>query len=195
MDFITATLTLLLILDPFGGIPLVNSLLRRYDERQRIRIIFRELLIALGILIVFLLCGQRIMQLIGLREGSLATVGGVVLCVVAFEMIFPRGVKAELAAEEDPFIVPLAIPLIAGPSCVAFLLLLVSSEPDRILEWFGALTLAWGACAVILLASPYLDRLLGRRGTRALERLMGMLLLMVGVQMLLDGVKALWGNA
>jgi len=192
MDFASATLTLLLIMDPFGGIPLVNSLLRDFDEKKRRSIILRELLIALGILAVFLFVGRPIMQLLGLREGSLSTVGGVVLCVVAFEMIFPRASRVETPAEDDPFIVPLATPLIAGPSAVAFLLLLVSSEPGRVWEWFGVLGCAWAICAVILLASPWLYRLIGRRGARALERLMGMLLLMVGVQMLLDGAKALW---
>lgn len=192
MDFATATLTLLLIMDPFGGIPLVNSLLRDFDEKRRRRIILRELLIALGILVVFLFAGKPIMELLGLRQGSLSTVGGVVLCVVAFEMIFPRASKVEAPAEEDPFIVPLATPLIAGPSAVAFLLLLVSSEPGHVWEWLGALAGAWGICAIVLLSSPWLYRRLGRRGARAMERLMGMLLLMVGVQMLFAGARALW---
>jgi multiple antibiotic resistance protein len=105
-------------------------------------------------------------------------------------MIFPgqRGEVEEV--DDDPFIVPLAMPLVAGPSTLALLLLLSSSQPERIWDWCAALVLAWAGSTVLLTASPFMLRALGKRGLRAIGRLMGMLLVLLATQMLLDGVAA-----
>ena len=121
--------------------------------------------------------------------------GGIVLFLIGIRMIFPRpeGLLGELP-DGEPFIVPLAIPLIAGPSGMAAVMLMGSNEPHRLGEWSLALLLAWAATAAILLCAPLLYRLLGRRALSAVERLMGMLLVAISVQMLLDGLSAYLGQ-
>jgi multiple antibiotic resistance protein len=180
---------LFLILDPVGNVPIFISLLDPLPESRRRRTILRELLIALALLLVFLFAGGAVLRFLGLEQSSLSVAGGVILFLIALGMVFPtRGLHPEMDTE-DLFIVPLAVPLIAGPSAIAALLLLASSEPGRIWEWAAALGVAWLASAVILLTSSQWLRFIGRRGLRALEKLMGMLLIMIAVQMFLDGIK------
>lgn len=188
MDLFSTTLLLAMIMDPLGNIPLFNALLADYEPRQRWRIIVRELLIALGILVVFLSAGNAILTYLGLKQSSLQIAGGIVLFLIALRMVFPGSKDGGIERERDPFIVPLAMPMIAGPSCIAVLLVLASSQPDKMGTWFLALLIAWAVTAAILAASPWLLQFIGQRGTRALERLVGMLLVMVAVQMLLDGI-------
>jgi multiple antibiotic resistance protein len=178
-------------MDPLGNIPLFHSLLNRYPPAQRLRIIGRELIFAYLVLLAFLVAGQAILDYLGLEQPALGVAGGVVLFIIALRMVFPEtdGVRrGEL--EDEPFLVPLAVPMVAGPSAVSAVLLLVSRDPARFWTWFGALTLAWCVSAAILLASSGLFEVLGPRTLRALVRLTGMLLIMVSVQMLMDGVAA-----
>ena len=152
----------------------------------------RELLIALGIMLIILFIGTDILSALALDRESISIGGAIVLFVIAIRMIFPPvegGVMGNQYGGE-PFIVPLAIPLVAGPSTMAFLMLIVLQEPDRMLEWTGALLGAWVVSSVILLGSTKLYRLLGERGLIAMERLMGMILIMLSVQMFIDGVAA-----
>jgi multiple antibiotic resistance protein len=110
--------------------------------------------------------------------------------IISLRMIFPKpGKSDEYDAVDDPFLVPLAVPLIAGPSTIAILLLLSSSQPDRLDEWSIALFLAWLGTTVLLVLSPLILRVLGERGSRALERLMGMILVILATQMLLNGIR------
>jgi multiple antibiotic resistance protein len=104
-------------------------------------------------------------------------------------MVFPRATHGEHEVEEDPYIVPLATPLVAGPSTIAVLLFLSSSQPDRVWDWGIALVAAWLVTTIVLLASSLLIRILGTRGVRALERLMGMILILLATQMFLNGVE------
>lgn len=191
MDFLSATILLIIIMDPLGNIPVFHGLLGRYPRRRRLTIIAREMLIAYLVLLVFLLAGDRILSYLGLEQPALGVAGGVVLFVIALRMVFPElGAQGPVAAPpEEPFIVPLAVPMIAGPSAVAAILLLVSREPGRMLEWWGAVSLAWIASAAILLGSGLLMEVLGQRTLLALVRLSGMLLIMMAVQMLMDGVE------
>jgi multiple antibiotic resistance protein len=140
--------------------------------------------------VVFLFAGTQLLRLLGLTQPSLNIAGGVLLFVIALRMVFPKSVREDREVEEDPFIVPLAMPLVAGPSTIAVLLFLSSSQPDRIWDWCIALVLAWSVTTIVLLASSLLIRFLGARGTRALERLTGMILILIATQMLLDGVRA-----
>lgn len=193
MDFLSAALMLFLILDPLGNIPVFHSLLAGLGEEQRRRIIVRELVIALVVLLGFLFAGQFVLRILGLQQSSLSIAGGIILFLIALNMVFPsKGLHAELETT-DPFIVPLAVPLVAGPSAIAALLLLATSQPARLWEWAGALCIAWLLTAAILLASTWLMKLIGQRGLRAIEKLMGMLLIMIAVQMFLDGVKEYLG--
>ena len=189
-DISATAMTLFFIMDPLGNIPVFQAVLGRFDARQRTRIVARELCFALAILLAFLFSGAAIMRFLGLEQPSLNIAGGVLLFVISLRMIFPRpAVAGERETAEDPFIVPLAVPMVAGPSTVAVLMLLGSSQPDRLAEWSVALLLAWGIATILLLAGPFLLRLLGARGARALERLMGMLLIILATQMLLNGIR------
>ncbi len=188
-DVLQVATTLFLIMDPLGNAPVFNALLREYPPHQRARIIARELLIALAILATFLFAGSTILAFLGLTQPSLNIAGGVLLFLISLRMIFPGAQAGENEQIEDPFIVPLAMPLVAGPSALAVLILMGSSQPERMGEWGVALVLAWLVVTVILVLSPYLMRLLGARGMRALARLMGMLLVLLSIQMLLNGIS------
>ena len=181
-------------MDPLGNIPIFNSVLARFDTKKRSLIAARELLFALAILLAFLFAGTAILDFLGLSQSSLSIAGGVLLFIIALRMIFPRPSAEEIDEEEEPFIVPLAMPLVAGPSTLAILLLLSSSQPERIWEWCTALVIAWAGTTLLLTASPYLMKVLGTRGLRALERLMGMLLVLLATQMLLNGVRDFIGS-
>jgi len=186
-DVLAVAATLFFIMDPLGNIPVFNSLLSRFDSKARTRIFLREMVIALFILLLFLYAGTSIMSFLGLTQPSLNIAGGTLLFIIAMRMIFPLKQRSD-EPEEDPFIVPLAVPMVAGPSTLAVLLVLSSSQPERIHEWCLALLIAWGVSTAILAVSPLFLRVLGNRGLRALERLMGMLLIMLAVQMFLNGV-------
>lgn len=186
-DIAAAAVTLFFIMDPLGNIPLFNSLLSRFEARRRAVVVARELVFALVILLTFLFAGNTILAFLNLTQSSLSIAGGLLLFIIAIRMIFPPRVD-DTEIVEDPFIVPLAMPLVAGPSTIAMLLLLSSREPERIWEWCGALLIAWAGTTVLLTLSPFMMKILGTRGVRALERLTGMLLVLLATQMLLDGV-------
>ncbi len=189
MTIASAALLLFLILDPLGNIPVFLSLLRTLPpQRQRI-VLVRELLIALGVLMAFLWAGKYALELMHLRQESVSIAGGIVLFLIGIRMIFPppEGLMGEIP-EGEPFIVPMAIPLVAGPSGMAAVILMGSNEPARLGEWSLALFIAWAATATILFSATYLYKWLGQRVLTAVERLMGMLLVAISVQMLMDGI-------
>ena len=189
MTVLSAALLLFLILDPLGNIPVFLSVLKPLaPKRQRI-VLARELLIALLVLMGFLWGGKYALELMHLRQESVQIAGGIVLFLIGIRMIFPRpeGLMGELPGGE-PFIVPLAIPLVAGPSGMAAVMLMGSNEPGRLWDWSAALMIAWGATAIILFSATLLYKWLGRSALIALERLMGMLLVAISVQMFLDGI-------
>jgi MarC family membrane protein len=189
METGSAALLLFLIMDPLGNVPLFLSLLKDLTPQRRRIVLARELLIALGVLFVFLFAGRWILELLQLRQEAVSIAGGIILFLIGLKMIFPapEGMFGESPGGE-PFIVPLAIPLVAGPSTVAVLLLLGGQDPSRLGDWSIALLLAWAGTAAILFSSTTLYRWLGIRTLTAVERLMGMLLVALSVQMLLDGV-------
>ena len=189
-DIASASVTLFFIMDPLGNIPIFNAVLSRFDSSRRTIVVARELCLALIILLGFLFAGNSILSFLGLSQSSLNIAGGILLFVISLRMIFPKANNAEeFEDSEEPFLVPLAIPLIAGPSTIAILLLLSSSEPDRLFEWSIALFLAWLGTTILLVASPFLLKVLGTRGSRAMERLMGMILVILATQMLLNGIR------
>ncbi|KRG62685.1 membrane protein [Stenotrophomonas humi] len=191
MTVLSAALMLFLILDPLGNIPVFLSLLKPLTPRRQRVVLIRELLIALVVLMGFLWGGRYALELMHLRQESVAIAGGIVLFLIGIRMIFPRPEGLMGAVPDgEPFIVPMAIPLVAGPSGMAAVMLMGSNEPHRLGDWSLALLLAWGATAAILMSAPLLYRLLGSRALIALERLMGMLLVAISVQMLLDGLTA-----
>jgi multiple antibiotic resistance protein len=188
-DIAAVSATLFFVMDPIGNMPAFNALLSRFDVKRRARITARELVIALGILLVFLFAGTVVLEFLGLTQSSLSIAGGVLLFLIALRMIFPQPDRHAHVPDEEPLVVPLAMPMVAGPSTIAVLLLMSSTQPERIWEWCLALVIAWVASTALLVASPFFLRRLGDRGLRALERLMGMLLVLLATQLLLDGVR------
>jgi multiple antibiotic resistance protein len=189
VTILSAALLLFLILDPLGNIPVFLSLLKPLTPRRQRVVLVRELLIALAVLMAFLWGGKYALELMHLRQESVAIAGGIVLFLIGIRMIFPRPEGLMGAVPDgEPFIVPMAIPLVAGPSGMAAVMLMGSNEPARLGDWSLALLLAWGGTAAILMSATLLYKLLGARALTALERLMGMLLVAISVQMLLDGL-------
>ncbi|MCW8109249.1 YhgN family NAAT transporter [Alteromonas ponticola] len=189
MDTWSAAVMLFLIMDPLGNLPVFMSVLKTIEPKRQRFILVRELLIALAILFIFLFSGQALLDFLNVRQETVSIAGGIILFLIAIKMIFPTtGNATGLPVGEEPFIVPLAIPMIAGPSTMAALILLANQNPDRMLDWTFALGAAWLVSAIILLFSGLFHKLLGERGLTAMERLMGMILVMIAIQMLLDGV-------
>ena len=195
MTVFSAATLLFLVMDPFGNIPFFIAALRNVDEGRRRRIIIRELLIALAALVVFLFGGQFILSALQISEPALTVAGGAVLFLIAIKMVFPAG--GRWGVEEvsgEPFIVPLAIPYVAGPSTLASVLLIMNREPERWPEWLVALFAAWLASGVIIASAGSLAKLLGEKVLIAIERLMGMLLVAVATQMVMNGVAQYTSN-
>ena len=190
ITFASAVVILLLVMDPVGNIPLFVSLLLPVEPARRAAIIVRECVIAFGVLLAFVFFGQAMLGLIGLSDPSLNIAGGVILFLIALRMIFrrPEGVFGDTLAGE-PFIVPLAIPSIAGPTAIATVMLMMSRAPERIWEWIVALTIAMLVTLVLLIFAERITKLVGERGLLALERLMGLILTAIAVEMLLRGIE------
>ncbi|HLS48209.1 MAG TPA: MarC family protein [Gemmatimonadales bacterium] len=189
MTLLSAAVLLFFVMDPLGNVPLFLAALRHVDPARIRAIIVRELLIALAILVIFLFLGRYLLEVLRVSPAALTAGGGVILLLIALRMIFPsseRPLREEV--REEPFVVPLAIPYTAGPSTLATELLFMSREPERWPVWLAAVCLAWLATAVILFFASNLRRVLGDRGLTALERLMGMLLVIVAIEMLMQGV-------
>jgi MarC family membrane protein len=189
LSFTSAVVILLLVVDPFGNIGLLVSVLREVPAGRRARVIVREWLIALGVLLVFLLFGEHLLRLFGLSDPSLSIAGGVILFLVALRMIFhtDQNLFGPSPAGE-PLIVPLAIPAMAGPGAMATVIVLASRAPERVVEWVGALALAMLVTLTIFLFADRIARLLGDRALTAVERLMGLILTAFAVEMLLRGI-------
>ena len=191
MEILSAATMLFLIMDPLGNLPIVLSILKHIDPKRRRIVLVRELMFALIILLLFLFAGQSIMNFLHVQPETLSISGGIILFIIAIKMIFPSaGSITGLAAGEEPFIVPMAIPMIAGPSVIAALILLATQNPDQMFELSLSVLLAWGVTFFILMFNGFFLRILGERGLKAIERLMGLLLVMLSTQMFLDGVKS-----
>jgi multiple antibiotic resistance protein len=189
MSVISAAVLLFLVMDPLGNLPMFLSALKHVPPQRQRRVVLREMIFALIALLLFLLLGGQLLRLLGLSEPALGIAGGVILMLIALRMVFPsRESSLEEEIDGEPFIVPLAIPYVAGPSALATVLLLMTREPARWIEWILALLLAWAACLPIMLLSSTLRRLLGVRGLTAVERLMGLVLVTIAVEMLMTGI-------
>ena len=188
MTTFSAAILLFFVMDPIGNIPLFLAAIRPVRPDRRLWVMGRELLIAYGLLVGFLYAGRPLLSALGISGPALTMAGGIVLFLIALKMVFPErhGSLGE-PVEGEPFVVPLAIPYIAGPSALATVLLMTSRSPERHADWLVAVSLAWLASAVILLLGTHLSRFLGDKGIVAIERLMGMVLVASAVQMFLDG--------
>jgi MarC family membrane protein len=189
-DIFSAAVLLLLVIDPFGNVPIVVSALANVDPARHSRVVLRECIAAFAILLAFMFGGQTFLAWLQLSQVSVAIAGGIILFLIALRMVFrhPEGLFGDVPGSE-PFLVPIAIPSIAGPSALATVMLMVSRNPAQWLAWVVALTAAMTVATLVLLASYRLQRVLGERGMLAVERLMGLVLTALAVQMLLDGVR------
>jgi MarC family membrane protein len=190
-DLLSATILLVLVLDPFGNLPLVVSSLARVPAARRARIVLRECLFAFIILLAFMAGGRTFMRWLQLSDVALSIAGGIILFLIALRMVFPHkdGIFGD-AGGGEPFLVPLAVPSIAGPSALATVMLMASRDPSQLGTWATALTLAMAVTTLVLLAAPRLQATLGERAVSAFERLMGLVLTALAVEMLLNGVRA-----
>jgi len=190
-EIFSAAVLLLLVIDPFGNVPIVVAALGSSGPARRRAIVLRECLVAYAILVAFMLGGRTFLDWLQLSQESVAIAGGIILFLIALRMVFrhPDGLFGD-APGTEPFIVPLAVPAIAGPSALATVMLMASREPARLWEWMTALALAMAVTTIVLLGSVRLTRALGERGMVAIERLMGLVLTALAVQMLLNGIRA-----
>jgi multiple antibiotic resistance protein len=189
VSLLSAAVIIFLVLDPMGNIPLFLSSLRNADPKRHMGIILRESLIGLGFLILFLFAGRYILVILHVTQSSLSVAGGIVLFLIAIKMIFAEtGDMFGIGSEGEPLVVPLAVPLIAGPSAMTTVMLFMAKEPSRWPVWLAALVMAWMASSAILMMSKPLSRVLGKKGLSAMERLMGMILVTVSVEMFISGI-------
>jgi MarC family membrane protein len=189
-SFLSAFILILLVTDPFGNVPNFIAVLRTVPAERRRRVVLREVFAAYVLLLAFMFFGDAILRALHLTQPALGIAGGVILFLIALRMIFPPadGIFGA-AGEGEPFIVPLAVPLVAGPSALATVILIAAQAPGRMAEWIGALTAAMAVSAVVLSFADALRRLLGEKLTTAVERLMGLILTAMAVEMLLNGVR------
>ncbi len=176
-------------MDPLGNIPIYLAILQEIDSKRRLWIIFREKIIALVIILVFAYFGDNFLQALSISHESIFIAGGIVLFIMALKLIFPEdGTLLEsLSIEGEPLIFPLAVPLVAGPSVLAAVMIYSHGlEESKLL--FSAIGIAWVASTIILLGSTFLQKCLGIRGIKALERLMGLILMLIAINMFLKGV-------
>lgn len=187
--FASATILLILITDPIGNIPIFANALKYVAPERRARVILREVLIAFVLLLTFMFVGESFLRVMNLSALSLQIGGGVILFLIALRMIFPPPKSDAPETLTEPLIVPLAIPAIAGPSALATVLLLVSQAPEKRLEWIAALCVTMSVSAVVLVLAERIQRVAGDRFVVALERLMGLVLVAVSIEMMLRGIK------
>ncbi len=187
--FFTAFITLFLIVDPVGSIPALSAALKNVQPRRKNFVISRECFFAFLILTLFAFFGQNFMAVLGLSKEALTIGGGLVLLIIALRMLFPSraGIYGDIE-DGEPYIFPIAIPMLAGPSALTTVMLMVSSDPSKIYTWIGAITLAMVSSALIIISGDAIQRLLGKKATVAFERLMGLILVVLAVQMFLSGI-------
>ena len=192
--FVSATILLILITDPVGNIPIFANALRHVEPARRPLVILREILIAFVLLLTFMFIGEGFFRVMNLSALSLQIGGGVILFLIALRMIFPPPTTQVAEEVREPLIVPLAVPAIAGPSALATVLLLVSQQPDKRMEWIAALCVTMLVSAVVLVLAERIQRVAGDRFVVALERLMGLVLVAVAIEMMLRGIKTFAGQ-
>lgn len=193
----SAFILLVLVLDPFGTLPIFISVMRGVAPQRRVWVALREACMAFGVLLAFMLGGRTFLELMRLSERSLEVAGGVILLLLSIRIIFASGrrlfdeeaMPSSNDSSREPFLFPIAVPLLAGPSAMATVLLLASRQPAQLAEWIAALAAAVGVCAAVLLASQPLHRWLGESVVTAIEKLMGLVLCAIAVEMILAGIK------
>lgn len=185
-SFFTITVAIFLVLNATGQIPLFLALLARFDHRRQMKIICRELSVALGILLLFTFCGDKVLNILGISRPIIGMAGGILLFLISLTMVFPRKNGSEETLTQEPVIIPLAIPIITGPGAIATVMLYAHETGNSWLVASAAFA-AWVPSLIIILLGSYIKKLLGEKGLVAIERLGGMLVCLIGVQMFASG--------
>jgi multiple antibiotic resistance protein len=190
MSLLSIAFSLFLLMDSIGNIPLYITFLKGVDPKRQRYVITREMLIALLVIILFNFLGTGLMHFLNIRHATIQIAGGVILFLLCLKMIFPPPHDSHDIAPHDsePLIVPLAVPLVAGPAVLAAVI--IYSHQQTALVMIGAIFIAWAASLLILLASSFLKNVLGWRGIMAMERLMGLVMILIAVQMFLSGITS-----
>lgn len=190
-SFLSAFILLLLVLDPLGSLPIFIPIMRGVPKERRMRVAIREVGIAFAVLFTFMFVGDGFLRVMHLSERSLEVAGGVILIIIAIRMIFGGAGDSTYGVEpgREPLIFPLAVPLLAGPSAMATVLLLASRQPERIYDWIAALTAAMLVSGLTLVLADRIRKLLGDSVVSAIEKLMGLVLTAIAVEMVLSGLK------
>lgn len=190
-DFFQSFILLTLVTDPFGNVPIFVAALAHVAPERRWRVVVRECAIAFAILLLFMFFGKHFLTALQLSDVSLRIGGGVILFLIALRMVFPQegGIFGDVEDQSEPFIVPLAIPALAGPSALATVLLFSSESKLNVAVHVAALTLVAVVWLVVLLSAERMQRVLGARVMTAFERLMGLILTAMSVEMLLAGIR------
>ncbi|MGL4347984.1 MAG: MarC family protein [Chlamydiales bacterium] len=187
--FFTVTFALFLLMNPIGNVPIYLALLKEIAPKRQAQIILRELAMALAILLLFQFVGQGLLNLLGVKKDALLIAGGLILLIIAMRMIFPpeKSTLKMTEKKEEPFLVPLAIPLVAGPAILSAIIVYSNEVPTLPLTF--AILFAWALVTVILVSAPVLLKILKERGIVACERLMGLILILIASQMFLNGMR------
>ncbi|NGX38774.1 MAG: hypothetical protein KR126chlam1_00085 [Chlamydiae bacterium] len=179
-------------MDAIGNVPIFLSVLKELDPQRQRFVIIRELLLALLIIIAFYFIGDYLLKLLHISQEAVMISGGIILFLIAIKLIFPKkGDEMQWDKSKEPFLVPLAIPLVSGPAVLAAVMLYSHQEVSMWIT-MGAILIAWTASTLILISSIPLKKLLGERGLLACEKLTGLLLVMIAVQMFIDGVQPIF---
>lgn len=192
MNLFSVAFTLFLLMDSIGNIPFYISFLNKVEARRRYRVILREMLIALAVIIAFSLSGRGILNFLDIQYDTIQIAGGILLFILSIKMIFPspkNNPDESFPHDAEPFIVPLAIPLVAGPAVLSSVMIFTQQIQNH-LFMIGAILLAWVVSLIILLSSPLIQRYLGWKGVVAIERLMGLILTLIAIEMFLQGILA-----
>jgi MarC family membrane protein len=196
MNMFSMAFALFLLMDPIGNVPLFVTVLKDIDPKRHWKIIIRELIIALVVIILFNFLGDALLGFLNVTMPTILISGAIILFLIALKMIFPvrRDAEVELSHDREPFIVPLAIPLVAGPAVLAAVMLYSGQHKADPMLPVWAIIIAWAASTLILLSSTLWKKLLGWRGLVACERLMGLILTLIAVQMFLEGLETFLKN-
>lgn len=195
MDMFSMALSLFLLMDSIGNVPIFLSILKEIEPKRQRFIIMRELLIALAIIFIFYFIGDTFLSFLDISQQAVLISGGIILFVIGIRLVFPDKDKKEtLVAGGEPFLVPLAVPLVSGPAVLAAVTL-YSHQGLPIWTCLGAICLAWSATMLVLLGAVPLKKILGDRGLAACERFTGLLLIMIAVQMFLNGLHPILSNS
>ena len=194
MTLFGIVLVLVLIMDPLGNLPTFLSLVKEIDPQKLKWIILREMVIALAIMLGFNYLGEYMFNFLDISETTVRITSGVILFLIAIKILFtaPDSVRANLPKGE-PFVFPLAVPLIAGPALLATIMLFAHLEPIQSVMLI-AILIAWLIAVFILLFATPIKKILGNNGLLACERLIGMVLVLLSVQRLLEGILLFWAT-